>query len=69
MSRQRKAPVELPRLSYSLDEVAQMHGLAPNTIRAAIIAQQVPARRVGTRILIDRDTALHLGNPVAPGDL
>lgn len=69
MSRHAKRDVELPRLSYSLDEVAQMHGVAPNTIRAAIIAQQIPARRVGTRILIDRDTALHLGNPVAPGDL
>lgn len=56
------------RRAYRVAEVAAMYGVSPATIRAAIAAGRIPARRLGSIILIPADAVDTIGAPMRKGD-
>lgn len=56
------------RRAYRVAEVAAMYGVSETTIRAAIAAGRIPARRLGSIILVPADAVDTIGAPMRKGD-
>lgn len=55
------------RRAYRVAEVAAMYGVSETTIRAAIAAGRIPARRLGSVVLVPADAVDTIGAPVRKG--
>jgi len=48
--------------SITVDECAELFGLAPNSIRSALARGDIPSLRIGRRIIISRRKVLEMLN-------
>lgn len=64
----RKSARPEARRAYRVAEVAAMYGVSETTIRTAIAAGQIPARRLGNVVLIPADAVDQIGAPMREGD-
>jgi excisionase family DNA binding protein len=54
------------RLTYSIDETARLLGVSRDAVKAAIRRRELPARKLGKRVLVSRAAVDAFGRPLAP---